>query len=284
MEFAIGARTQLSVYCQGACRSGREVDLLKLSAGGRAKTPIADLRFKCAHCGAAGTPIVNWWEGGYSSWDYDRKVLSGSLPGTFAAAVKRELPTTNALIHHGGRPLAGRICTGFEGCIRDAGLPPEVTPHWLRHTAATWLMQNGVDPWEAAGYLGMNLKTLIDNYGHHQPDHQAGARRGIGGEAVTDNEEAIWVNHEALRSNRVSLAALGTAMSLVFEVWWPTKKGFQWEPEQLATLITAPDVTPQGLEELRDEVATFFTILDDGRWVPSPIYFSMVDGNPGHLN
>lgn len=93
---------------------------------------------------------------------------------------RADLPTTSAVIHHGGQPLAGRIRTGFEGCVRDAQLPAEITPHWMRHTAATWIMQNGVDPWEAAGYLGMNLKTLIDNYGHHQPSHQASARAGIG--------------------------------------------------------------------------------------------------------
>jgi integrase len=42
-----------------------------------------------------------------------------------------------------------------------------VTPHTLRHTAATWLMQLGTDPWEAAGYLGMSVKVLIDTYGLH---------------------------------------------------------------------------------------------------------------------
>jgi integrase len=97
-----------------------------------------------------------------------------------ARRAKAELPTTNAIIHHGGQALAGRIRTGFEGCVADAGLPPAITPHWMRHTSATWLMQAGVDPWEAAGYLGMNLKTLIDNYGHHQPSHQTAARHALG--------------------------------------------------------------------------------------------------------
>ena len=54
-----------------------------------------------------------------------------------------------------------------------------VSPHTLRHTAATWLMQRGVDKWEAAGYLGMSLKTLERIYGHHHPDFQRGAAEGI---------------------------------------------------------------------------------------------------------
>ncbi|TYO65405.1 tyrosine-type recombinase/integrase [Bradyrhizobium hipponense] len=50
-----------------------------------------------------------------------------------------------------------------------------VTPHTLRHTAATWLMQQGCDIWEASGYLGMSPKVLIDNYGHHHPDYMSDA-------------------------------------------------------------------------------------------------------------
>lgn len=101
-----------------------------------------------------------------------------------ARRAKEGRPFANVIIHHGGAALSGRVRRGFESCVRDAGLPSEITPHWLRHTAATWLMQAGVDPWEAAGYLGMNLKTLIDNYGHHQPSHQAAARKGIGGKST----------------------------------------------------------------------------------------------------
>lgn len=47
-----------------------------------------------------------------------------------------------------------------------------VTPHVLRHTRATWLMQAGVDVWEAGGHLGMSPATLIRVYGHHSPDFQ----------------------------------------------------------------------------------------------------------------
>jgi integrase len=48
----------------------------------------------------------------------------------------------------------------------------KVTPHTLRHTRATWLMQSGVDRWQAAGHLGMSVEMLERNYGHHHPDYQ----------------------------------------------------------------------------------------------------------------
>lgn len=84
-----------------------------------------------------------------------------------------------SVIHHGGRPIAGKIRTGFEGCVRDAGLPDEITPHWMRHTAATWLMEAGVDLWLAASYLGMSVQTLEKHYGHHRPDYQTDAHRAF---------------------------------------------------------------------------------------------------------
>jgi integrase len=54
-----------------------------------------------------------------------------------------------------------------------------VTPHTLRHTAATWLMQRGTDLWEAAGYLGMTVEVLERVYGHHHPDHLGEAVNNI---------------------------------------------------------------------------------------------------------
>lgn len=48
-----------------------------------------------------------------------------------------------------------------------------VVRHTMRHTSATWLMQAGVDMWQASGYLGMTKETLEKTYGHHHPDHQA---------------------------------------------------------------------------------------------------------------
>jgi integrase len=73
-----------------------------------------------------------------------------------------------------GEPI-GRMAKAFRQAVRDAALDADVTPHALRHTAATWMMQRGAPPWEAAGYLGMSVETLIRVYGHNHPDHQRAA-------------------------------------------------------------------------------------------------------------
>jgi len=74
-----------------------------------------------------------------------------------------------------GRPVRW-INEVFTKIVQDAGLEGVVTPHTLRHTAATWLMQGGTDIWTAAGYLGMTVQTLERVYGHHHPGHLAGVR------------------------------------------------------------------------------------------------------------
>jgi hypothetical protein len=34
------------------------------------------------------------------------------------------------------------------------------------------MMQAGIAPWQAAGFLGMSVTTLVRTYGHHAPDWQ----------------------------------------------------------------------------------------------------------------
>jgi integrase len=74
------------------------------------------------------------------------------------------------LCHYKGRAVAEPWQTW--GAARAAANLPGITPHILRHTRATWMMQAGVPIWDAAGFLGMTVKTLEAVYGHHAPDHQ----------------------------------------------------------------------------------------------------------------
>lgn len=72
------------------------------------------------------------------------------------------------------------IKKSFRSARKNAKLDQEVIPHSLRHTAATWLMQAGVEMWDAAGYLGMTVEVLTRVYGHHHPSFQSNAATAIG--------------------------------------------------------------------------------------------------------
>jgi integrase len=53
-------------------------------------------------------------------------------------------------VEFNGKSVAS-VKKGFKTAVGLARLPGDVTPHTLRHTAATWLMQCGAPIWEAAG-------------------------------------------------------------------------------------------------------------------------------------
>lgn len=69
-----------------------------------------------------------------------------------------------------GQPVT-KINKAFRAVRTAAGFGADVVPHTLRHTAATWTMQAGADPWAASALLGMSLETLTRVYSHHHPDH-----------------------------------------------------------------------------------------------------------------
>jgi integrase len=85
---------------------------------------------------------------------------------------------TSHFVEWQGAPVKS-VKTGFRHAVALAGLWGRVTPHTLRHTAATWLMQRGVPIWQAAGYLGMSAQMIERTYGHHHPDYMRGAAQAI---------------------------------------------------------------------------------------------------------
>jgi integrase len=91
----------------------------------------------------------------------------------------------------------------WEAVAKAAGHLLEDGPHIMRHTAATWQMQAGVDPYEAAGYLGMSVETLLDTYGHHSPNFQDRAAKAAGRRApkLFVGETKKPVNDDATSAN-----------------------------------------------------------------------------------
>lgn len=98
------------------------------------------------------------------------------LPNRLLAHIrrwKRVGVSKEAVIEESGLPVKS-VRRGFASAMRLSGIDKHVTPHTLRHTSATWMMQEGVDIWQASGFLGMSVKMLQDVYGHHHPDFQEG--------------------------------------------------------------------------------------------------------------
>jgi integrase len=138
-----------------------------------------------AVCGAAFEPVI-----GYGRIDLDHGVFYRRRAGKHETKKRQPpVPLPNQLLAHlrrwkrqgqrfavewNGEPVQS-VKKAFANVVNEAGLGNEVTPHVLRHTAATWLMQAGTDMWQAAGYLGMTVEMLSARYGHHHPDYLSSA-------------------------------------------------------------------------------------------------------------
>lgn len=82
--------------------------------------------------------------------------------------------------YHGGSIRSCR--DGVKAAAERAGIPGVITPHILRHTAATWMCQSGIDLWQVAGFLGHSSTKMVEQtYGHHCPDHMSAARDALEG-------------------------------------------------------------------------------------------------------
>jgi integrase len=103
--------------------------------------------------------------------------IPARLLGHLRRWVRRGVVTSH-FVEWNGAPVKS-VKTAFNRAARLAGLWGRVTPHTLRHTAATWLMQRGVPIWQAAGFLGMSAEMLERTYGHHHPDYLKGAADAI---------------------------------------------------------------------------------------------------------
>jgi integrase len=144
------------------------------------------------HTGArSGAILALTWE----RVDLDNRVLDFREPGknrtrkrrvpvpindTLHAALveAKALSTAETVIEWAGGSIA-KVKHAFRDAAARAKLSG-VTPHVLRHTAVTWLLQGGVDPWKVAGFTGMTLEMVQQVYGHHHPDHLRDAARALG--------------------------------------------------------------------------------------------------------
>jgi integrase len=140
---------------------------------------------------------MRWATNSSGGWfDLDRGVMYRRGEGEVETNKRRPaVPIPSNLLPHLRRwrrltkirpvEYAGRLILkerrGFERARDLAGLGGEITPHILRHTCATWMLQNGVPTRETAGYLGTSEKMVEKVYAHHHPDYLAKARDAFSG-------------------------------------------------------------------------------------------------------
>ena len=83
------------------------------------------------------------------------------------------------VIAYHGRQI-GLIRKGFLKIARKVGLK-NVSPHTLKHTAITWMLQNKVQPWQVSGLTATSVTTLLRVYGHHVQDDLREAANAVMG-------------------------------------------------------------------------------------------------------
>lgn len=78
------------------------------------------------------------------------------------------------------------------GCGRRAGIQKRCTPHVLRHTCATTLLQNGVDIVQVSRYLGhVSVQTTLI-YLHCDPERQRSAAQRLNGAFAPQLQARLW--------------------------------------------------------------------------------------------
>ena len=70
---------------------------------------------------------------------------------------------------------------GWNSARELAQLGDDVTPHVMKHTCITWMLQAGTPTWQVAGFTGTSEKIIQKVYGHHSPDHLNEARTAFVG-------------------------------------------------------------------------------------------------------
>lgn len=152
-----------------------------------ARTPLSRIEIFCwlgLECGQRKRAIelLEW-----DRVDMDHGMIDFRIPGTAQNNKKQSVvpisdhlrpvleraydERTNNFVTGG----TGNIRTSMENLAAAAGMP-DVTPHVLRHTAATHMAEAGVDLWLVAGILGNTLAMVEKVYAHHHPE---GLRKAV---------------------------------------------------------------------------------------------------------
>jgi integrase len=113
--------------------------------------------------------------------DTNKRRVPAPIPDNLLPHLKRwRRSTMIGPVEYAGRLIA-KERKGWSRARELAGLGEDVTPHVLKHTCITWMLQNRVPIRQVAGYVGTTEKVIETTYGHHSPDHLNEARTAFVG-------------------------------------------------------------------------------------------------------
>lgn len=108
---------------------------------------------------------------GYGQAETNKKRTPAAIPENLTAHLPRwKRNTSVGPVEYAGRLLA-KERRGFNRARDLAGLGADVTPHVLKHTCITWMLQRGTPIWQVAGFTGTSEHMIRRVYGHQSPDH-----------------------------------------------------------------------------------------------------------------
>ena len=145
----------------------------------KCKEPLRLMILLCLYCGPRmrSEALTLKWE----NVDLAHRTLT--IIGGYAKNGKPRTVPLNSLVHEAleRHPRSGEwvfttrngtpyhsVRTAFNNACRKAGLT-DVTPHSLRHTFASRLIENGVDPIKVTKLAGWSSIQMLDRYGHADP-------------------------------------------------------------------------------------------------------------------
>ena len=151
--------------------------LLGLYTGTRHATILALRWYPSADAGWLDADRGIIYRAGTAEKQTRKRRTAARMPDRLLAHVRRwarldlEQGPQAAVVRYKGHPIT-RLQRGWAAVVKEAGLGADVTPHVLKHSAATWLLRAGVDLWDVAGLTSTSTKTLESVYGHHSPEFQ----------------------------------------------------------------------------------------------------------------
>ncbi len=106
---------------------------------------------------------------------YAKTGVSRAIPmNSLVLAALTRLPRHSDYVFAKPNGMPFRVVQGFRAACRRAGLH-DVTPHTLRHTFATRLIENGVDLRTVQELGGWSNLKMLERYGHVTPSRKAEA-------------------------------------------------------------------------------------------------------------